>query len=1459
MKIDERGNKTYKNVTTTQEKHGDKWVGHRVTDTNAPATPSSSTPPPSRAQQVQENFDESSGWGALTEFVKAVQTKNMNKIKDMAKGKTTDDSYAKAKNGANKCRKVEATFSVQLAIMFEYNPIDNCHYFKSAGVAATVGVEFTAQVRLAACPDFYVYLKIGVEVEAAISMSCYRQAVEGDRITTFVRGSTEEMKAGTNPELVFELDMREANMGARGFHMDLDGAVFMELHQKQDCSDEPVTSGYLSGDGSQKEVLFEEYNKLLYVRLEARGETWPEIMNIKPVLRAESKVVFDGLSITPSLSMEVGAGVGVELIKAEIFLKTSVAITMTMGGYLEATDGYEGFYISSFEWNIALGLHLTFLYANFDLDIIAFGVKGAQNGTGGYFTWDIEAASFDGLVPIWSKTVYTTAGGRTLDGKPPEPYGVNLHRKMEKINFYNPDGKKTDTKDNAGNGEGWEFLEKVSAWRWGGGVFNGEIPLNADLAVAKKDDAYVTFKTNSPEIEIYFDGKIKVITGKGTFSSKESPLKVKVDTSDGNVKIIAEKGTKLDRYCVPSKAVAPVSTAVAPSTDGESLVRVSAPTDITATQQVISPWQEESRAIPATGTEDFQLSGYNTSGDAKKLVRGLATGYSYKLAQAGENIYIVYPLMLDGAPQLVVSRLIMTGDLAGAGTGLVHPFQPTNTTNYLILDGDGLTDLDFSVQGSGSSLTVSWVSCADSDGKSYCVKSRTLDLAQANAGSVRTMGSGTQYRYLTSAEGSTVLWAEAVGSAADDNAMLKAWLIAAYNGLTEAMLNEVSVSDSRYANAVFLWATQSRLNTLFGASSLLKTSGGKTAEVSGHIENLETATVDGTTYVLYTTSQPAYFNDSDDGFVTVDPDHLEEITADTERGTIYRLYLRKLDDSGFGTAKLLQTVFDFDNCTEDNLASAGLKDGLYVGSALTKAQADPYFANLNFVTADVDGTGNQTLALFEMGGNSYLLSEADLKAVTSGTGGATLLPIFRETTGMEVNIGSDGTNMAAVFTVPMANSQSNALYVAWWDVNRKNWGAPTILAMRHLQVYEDSIQYELSADELEKAYLGQSTGNEAYDAYLADLSASARAHAAGAMDKFSFSNLQMAARSLPDGAGENGHQLIVLTEGSLTQLKEFSFDMGTDEQGNPKTFDTVVPDGDTQVGFYALAFGAGEQALGEGNLSFAYYDFSVGSTLTGEVSFTNTGTVAIRADELHPATIQLLAGSEEIATWYLNESIPSGKSIRLTFKSLPLTDTLAVGTEFYLTVQEDQSEFGDYAFSATLEDLLIVKEKPELSFGSFDVEFHSVSGNTAELDFNATVFNNGSGNASEVFIQFSYDTGTTDADGREIYYPIDITGSSLLASDQHVIERGNDPITENYKQASTSSRTPPAGRTWTKTTIAPCPARSMFPSPALRSTAIIPACICARNCTPSPTIRSFTTGCTPRITTNTTRATTVQR
>lgn len=1364
--IDENGNKSYRTEITKQVQNRDgTWRdGNTTSSDTKPEVPSKT-----RGQNAKQYAGDAHGqMQTLGEFISAcTKGEGGQYFKDAF----SDDSLDKARNGAAAMKKYSVSFSLQIAIMFEYNPIDNCHYFKSAGLTATLGFEFTLQMRFTPCPVFYLYMKFGVEIEAGVSLSCYRLRKEGDPITKFEVGqSVYQLSKGQTVK--FKLDMRKSKDDrARGFVMDLSGDLLMKIYTSNDAEAEPVSIGILKGDGDEKEVLLKDYDSEVYIELIPYSDDI-SAANLRPIIGAESKVVFDGLTITPSLSIEAGIGAGVELLKIEAFFKISTSMAMTMGGYLEETDSYEGFYIQSFEGSMAVGINITAAFINYSLDAIAFGFTGEQHGTRGYFSWHISCSAVNGSYDLWSKDCYTSADGKTLSGEPQPPNGINIFNDNEDMTFFDAEGVSLTDEDAGPNKKDWTFRTGVLAWRWSGGEFLGEVPQNSDLAEANKDDVSVSFVTDAPKINIYFSGEITVHNSRTDTSKSydESPAKVDFGSGEGDVTvtITCTEGSKLDRYELPSRnggnggGFENVSEG-----NGSSLVHISGPTDISGTQRVVAP-KEDTRAIPATGTDDFELSGYSNSGDAKELVMGLATGYDYQLVQAkGEN-YVIYPLMVNGVPQLVVSRLVMTGNLAQT-TGLVHPIDETawldlgedNRIGALLLDNDGFMDTDFDAAASENGLLISWISYGDADGNTFEVKQREIPLTEgATLAAPVQLASGSAVCTLAQSTGTETVWVSADGDGSLDNAKLRSWLMATHPGLTEEMLNNGRTSDPSLASAVFTWNTQSMLNQMGGDNSVLNVKRGEntlTAAIDAgqHITNIETAQIGSTVYVLYTTSQVAYFDMTNDVPVTADA---ESITADTEQGNIYRLYLRTLGTGGFSEEKLLETVIDFAGCTEDTIARAKLKDGVYSQCTLVKQQVDPYFANLRFINADVDGSGAGNYVLFEMNGNTWLLKQADMDDLLGNSGSAELIPIFSETTGTEVAVGADENgNMSIVYTAPVSNSQSNAIFTAWWDKREQKWGTPTILAMRNLQIYEDSITYDMSPEDTEKAYLSEN-GFTTPGGHT------------GSPDKLVFTNLQMTTRTI-ETDDETRTQLIVLTNGALTELEPYTFDMGDGRD----PFATYVPkrDGRTKVGFYGIAFGAGKQGVGEAALDLASCNFIAGSKLTGNVSFRNTGTVALRASDANPLTVKLFiakkaGGAIDLASWSLTSPIPSGMTADLFFDSLPLTESLSEGDSFCLSVREDSFDGteGSQPFEQTVENLLVVEDLPDLSVDGFEASVLAIEGDTVKLKVYAAIINGGSKAADDVYLQFTYDTGTVGTDGLAVYDAVNITGSELETSKQ---------------------------------------------------------------------------------------------
>ena len=1365
--------KTYRQVTKTQKYEDGEWylVDEKVRDNK-----------PGLSERAKENFKKTSGYDTLQDFIKACKSDDKDSLGNFMSGTFSVDALRAAKNGKAKTSNRAVTFTVQFAVAFEYNSIDNCLYFKNAGVSAALSVNFTFQARLPACPLLYFYMKVGLDFKASMGFSVYRKATYGSEITEFMPPENDLSALENGGEAIFQLDMtKKTKDTVRGFSLNLNGKVLLEIFDKEDLSGTALASGTISGDGGEQQVLLKEYNKVIYIRIKANDTKPIKASKLRPIIGAWSKWAFDGVTLEPGFSVEIGFGIGVEVLKLEAYAKVSVSIALTLGGYLAETDTYEGFYVSDFKAYFSLGINVSLVLFNFSLDLFSVGSDGKQSGTGGYFTWDSTVTALNDNKKIKEWITYTDALGKPLEDKPVMPQGVNIFKDNTDMHFFRSDGQAADTsKDD----QGWTFRTDVQPWRWKGGKFIGETPQNHDLSEADEDNVFVTFTPSPSDIKLYFSGNITVFIGSDTTGKdyKKSPATISAGTDE--VKVLLKKGAKLDRYEAANSGE-PDIVADPEITEGRSLVRVTGPTDVTGTEKIITP-NDNTRAITPGGTSDFQLSGYNTSGDARELVKGLVTGYDYLLVKAGKENYVLYPYMTEEADskdtQLVVSRLVMTGDLS-QGTGLVHPITGGTDPAYLIVDDNHYSDLYFDAVGSDDALLVSWVGFSDGSSDSYEVKQRSIPLTGGELPEIVTLYTGSDPCSLPSVENGGTIWVSASGDGSQDNAKLKAWLLAHHEGLTEEMLEPpYETTPPDLSSAVFQWATQSALNTQCGDSSVLHVKVGDTEETAvidgEHIHNLETATIGDRIYLLYSATQVVYLDTTNDVPQTVGANGID---AGTERTMIHRLYLRTVDQNGFSPAVCIETVVDHESCTRDTVADSRLRDGVFVGGSVATEQADPYLSNLRFVTAKLDEGEAQTMALFEMGGNTWLLKKEDMdNLLADSSASVELTPIFSETTGTDAVIGSDNSedgNLAVVYTAPVNDSLSNAIWIAWWDKQAGSWGSPAILAMRDLQIYEDSITYDMTPEQTEKAYLGQYTTPTG---------------ATGSMNKLTFSNLQMSTVHIPPEETEdpeNGseapenEQIIILTTGAITKLRQM-----TVNGGEALEYDTIATDGAASIGFYAIGFGMGEQAIGEGDLDFHNHDFTIGSRLLGEVGFRNTGTASIRASAANPMTVRLMVteGGEnsparEIVKWELTESIPSGKATRLYFDSLPLTANLKKNAIFYLDVEENAyfGENGGKIFHGQTEPLFTVEESPELSFSKFELSLLSVKNGIATFDLDAMVINNGSGDAENVFIQFSYDTGKIDDFGNRICNVIDITGSDLKTGEQQLLRRGGTEDMQN--------------------------------------------------------------------------------
>ncbi len=1253
---------------------------------SASASPSSTSTEPATTSLSKSFKDANESMEMLRKFV---STRGQSLSEELTKQR----NEAKGMGGV-KSKKAEASFSVALVIMFEYNPLDNGYYFKTATVAAAVSFEFTLQYRFTFFPLLYIYLKTGFEIKISTGLGVDRVGVEGNDAKAVSAsafsgvglevkeiGET-KLKKGQAYILDTTLSTNSENK-VTGLHLYMDGSFYMEvlegegadteasLAQKVDSyvkdpkaykeanGDDYFSSGRLKSNGEDPvEVYFKKHDGRVIVILTALEEE-ARITSAKEVTGAKSVVYWQGIKIEPSGFIEVGAGIGIDLLKFELYLKATLGLGFSFGAYNTDKQAYEPASFDSFALSAAIGFRVTVLFFNYSMDLLGY-----------YLTYN--------------------------------------------------------------KGEGW--TSQFAA-------LNGAVPLNGSRSGAS-DSSYV--HVTGPENN-WYDVRV----------DGETPMTRAYDPTDKNAR--------------------------------------------------------------------FQISGYGTSGDGFRLIDGLSSGYTYKVFTVNGDSYLLYTRPKADAtgvdiPELVLSKVVVTGD---SQTRLVNPLDKDETA--LVVDGDGTGDLDFTAAVNGSTVTVTWVSYKTAAGesttdvgtasKNTVIKTATLDLSEdttATGFENKTVISAANnlFTFLPSQTKNASVWAETVSTANVET--MKTNLnkyLTSVNNLVDAeneKVTDITKADGTNpanATAIYRWNYQTALDELYGdGSKLVLRYDGTIYDYAKllndeRVENIETHETDDAVIIAFTTSTSTYIDNEGNA---------AEIGETTDLANVKRLYLMKFNKTtkSFETPKLLRTVIDFDKCTSSNInpkANSGItpakfKDGVYSLSALETESVDPYISNLRFTDAKFTINASETLFTFEMNGNTYVITEEDTANILAGSS-AKVTPIFAKgvaDTGTDVVIGSDNEgNLAIVYSAPVSGTTNNALFIAWWDVNVNGWGSPNILAMNHLQVKEDAEKYHLSDEQIEKAYLGERTGNEEYDAHIESLASDSTAK--GDYDQFTFSNLNMTLIKVPvevDGATTEKDQLIVFSEGIYQRLAGGSFEV------NGTTQETIIPLAASspeaaelnrsKTGFYAVSFGAGKQGVGLTSLSFIDNRFTAGTKLSGKLGFTNTGTIAIRASDGNPATVTLKATKQSgeiqnIAVWKLTENIRSGENVLLDFTmNTPLTSDLPNGTIFTATIAEDKDyieKSGGTALNVTTPALLTVADKPELGIESLTVEPVRADENvTTEVEF--VISNRGSKSAENVYVQFSYESGH-DKNGAPVYSPLDISKNTLKVGEQQQIPSLTRSVTGN--------------------------------------------------------------------------------
>ncbi|MBQ6381366.1 MAG: hypothetical protein IJJ41_07200 [Clostridia bacterium] len=828
---------------------------------------------------------------------------------------------------------------------------------------------------------------------------------------------------------------------------------------------------------------------------------------------------------------------------------------------------------------------------------------------------------------------------------------------------------------------------------------------------------------------------------------------------------------------------------------------------------------------PTDASVPFELSGYSSSSDAAKLADGLNFGYDYRVVtlsdseSAQSKNYVLYHISNseNSAAQdkstLVLSELVMTGEQPG----VVNPVDSANQTPYIPVEESSTGDLDFEVTASGKTLRVVWVDYQEA-------------ASGANGGmsALKEAANNTQIKSAVFTMGQTdahfsdvqVISAEKENSVTMPVGADDATVYALTNPIgNDEMQTRVSEYEAYLATQGYDINGDDEANKHIAEIRVQSKEGewsttGDSADICVHVPGAKELSVDlgegvslyhsalqkidNTYYLAYTTNQEA-FTDAQ-GNITDDQKLIDNML------TIKRLYLRTFTvENGEiawgmdGKAILVRTLYDYENKGNICDVEGSLPDGVYANGTMLESRNDPYFANLQFLHANLgtalDKNSNATSAedflLFDMNGSTYLIREATLKSMTgenmvTGANGkmttdGDIIPFFTPDTSNnadgnltastgrnETIIGADGDgNLVAVYTSSVTDTSNTALCISKYDPNT-GWGTKTMLAMNHLSVYEDNSLYNRDDETAQKAYFGllDEDGDGKIDK-----------DQKGSLDQFTFKNPQIALgeKSVTDESGKVTKQptLLVLTQGNMTYCAE------NDDTQTKDTYPVITVDDDEVInnpdkfprsktsppgtGVYAIAYGVGTQAIGNANLNMDTYDFSAGANQQAKVSFVNTGDIGIRGSKNQPITVTVKASGTDapLAQWEITENIVPGQKVELN-GALSVASTLPVGTDIYLCVQENDDIEGGTPFSAVSGTLLSVEGRPELSVGESHITLGDIDENgNAVINVDFMTYNRGTQDANNVKAVFSYENGSLDDDSSPEYNLLNITDSNL--------------------------------------------------------------------------------------------------
>lgn len=1194
-----------------------------------------------------------------------------------------------AKTGALKSKKVSLSLSLSMAFVLKYDSISNKYCFNEWTLTVIGGLSYKYTYRFAVCPIVYVYVAVNVSIGIGTGATVERTIVERD-IPYIKEDQPRTLKKGGDTGFYTKY---------QNIYLQLKGKVYIEVLDKKGGSViKTMNNGLVKSDGGKKGIIKlgnsdgMSFDKKYYFRITALEDSTISYLNV--VEKNKETVYWSGVRISLRLALELGAGLGVEFLKAEVFIKLVANTNITLGAYNKDEDKYEPFEVASVKFALSLGFRAVIFFVNYELD--AVGVR-------------INYSKAKGWTYTWVKL------NKEQDIKKSSPLKAKGVQEGQQI--YSPSYAEENEKDE-GSAHGTDILK--------------------------------AYASDDPEVPFQLSG----------YNSSVSSFKL----ADGlflgsDYQVLSVSGNNYVLYTI--------------GRDGEE-------------SEANRPMLVLSRLVSTGGAGSVGLVNplYNLpeSGDASEIE-------DYKKAVSDNNPYI-----------------------------------PVDTVSGGKDDGTG--DLEFNARAEGSTIHVSWVSLTSS-GSESTIREMSKKTVVKEASFDTAKGDGfTEAKTVRGASENRAMFPIALGK--EENAWVDARQMdeaerkqASKNyaavlktagfdpnktGSSDEDKSRKEIGQYRLKTMEAVWDGAGKQNyisvSINGVTYTQTIPEGQTIDNFSFIKDGGSGS---SKYIAAYTTRETYFTDSK-GKQTKTYGNIRNML------TIRRLCLSELSGNGsgyeWGKNYCIRTLYDY----EDNQT---IKDGIYSGGKVISYE-EPYFANLQFLNAGLGdsleagektkpsilkGTEDSLKAsesdtedflLFEMNGCTYLIREESVYSMCGGNEGS-IIPFFARdedlkgelytgetsaTGRTETVIGADGEGgLSAVYVSTVPDTTNNALYLSKYDPKTGTWGKGVILAMNHMDVFEDSQTLGWQNEDAASAYLGK----------LED-------YKKGGLDQFTFTAPKIALGVKGEEASEGsarsdmedeGSQttLLILTQGNFSYLKEV--------EKSGESFFMIDPNGSGKytagTGIYAISYGMGHQTVGEANISFTNDNFTAGTELFANISFKNTGDIGIRgsAAENQAITVTLSASGTDLpdislASWSISENIVPGQKVELD-GSFILPVSLPENASFNITVSEGDYYYdqGGLPYTAALRGVFTVKGCPELSFeDEWSAELSGTDGGMVELteDGNAVLdvdfmaANRGNLVGGNVYAQFSYDTGETDNDGNPVYAAFDITENTLNVGEEEQLK-----------------------------------------------------------------------------------------